>query len=121
MTVSSGTIAVMRAGLVEYEEALAMQRQFHDEIAEGVRPNSLILIEHPPVYTAGRRTENSDRPIDGTKVVEVDRGGKITFNGTGQLVGYPIVKLAEPLDVAGLVRVLESALIQVCKELQMFT
>ena len=118
MTVSSGTIAVMRAGLVEYEEALAMQRQFHNEIAEGDRPNSLILIEHPPVYTAGRRTENSDRPIDGTKVIEVDRGGKITFHGPGQLVGYPIVKLAEPLDVVGFVRVLESALIQVCNEYQ---
>ena len=116
MTVGFGTIALKQAGLVDYQAALEIQRQFHSEVAEGKRPNTLILLEHPPVYTAGRRTEDSDRPIDGSPVIEVDRGGKITFHGPGQLVGYPIVKLAEPIDVVEFVRQIEDALIAVCGE-----
>jgi lipoyl(octanoyl) transferase len=116
MTVSARTIALKRAGLVDYEIALELQRQFHEEIANGFRPDTVIFIEHPPVYTAGRRTDISDRPLDGTKVIEVDRGGKITFHGPGQLVGYPIIKLANPMDVVGFVRELEGALIAVCAE-----
>lgn len=116
MTVGFGTIALKQAGLMDYQAALEIQRQFHSEVAEGKRPNTLILLEHPPVYTAGRRTEDSDRPIDGSPVIEVDRGGKITFHGPGQLVGYPIVKLAEPIDVVEFVRQIEDALIAVCGE-----
>jgi lipoyl(octanoyl) transferase len=108
-------IAVSRSGLVEYQVALEIQRKFHSEVAENKRRNSLLLLEHPSVYTAGRRTELSDRPQDDTKVIDVDRGGKITWHGPGQLVGYPIVKLANRLDVVGFVRVLEGALINTCK------
>jgi len=86
------TIAISRAGLVGYEEALVMQRQFHQEIVAGTRPNSLILLEHPSVFTAGKRTQDFERPTDGTPVIDVDRGGRITWHGPGQLVGYPFVK-----------------------------
>ena len=112
---TSGRIAVARSGLVEYENALNIQRNFHAEIVADLRPNTLILLEHPSVYTAGRRTDISDRPSDGTPVIDVDRGGKITWHGPGQLVGYPIVKLANRLDVVGFVRQLESALINTCE------
>ena len=86
------------------------------EVVEGARPSTLMLLEHPSVYTAGRRTLDSERPNDGTPVINVDRGGKITWHGPGQLVGYPIVKLLKRHDVVGFVREIESALIQVCKE-----
>lgn len=109
-------IALKKLGLLEYEEALELQRSFHSEIAEGVRPNTLILLEHPPVFTAGRRTAPDEMPTDGSKVIEVDRGGKITFHGPGQIVGYPIIKLKKPNDVVGFVRVVELALIEVCRE-----
>ena len=92
-TLTTGQIAVARSGLVDYESALKMQRDFHAEIVADERPNTLILLEHPSVYTAGRRTAISDRPTDDTPVIDVDRGGKITWHGPGQLVGYPIVKL----------------------------
>lgn len=116
MPLSVGEIALKRIGLVDYEEALTLQRQFHDEVASGTRPNTLLLLEHPPVYTAGRRTEDSELPIDGSRVIKVDRGGKITFHGPGQIVGYPIMKLKDSFDVVGFVRVLELALIRVCEE-----
>ena len=109
-------IALKKLGLLEYEEALELQRTFHSEIAEGVRPNTLILLEHPPVFTAGRRTAPDEMPTDGSKVIEVDRGGKITFHGPGQIVGYPIIKLKNSNDVVGFVRVVELALIEVCRE-----
>ncbi len=102
-------------GLVDYEEALASQRRIHAEVAEGLRPNTLILLEHPSVYTAGRRTEIHERPLDGTPVIDVDRGGKITWHGIGQIVGYPIVKLLNRNDVVGFVREIETAIIAVCK------
>ena len=109
-------LALKKLGLVEYEPALELQREFHGSIADRNRPNTLILLEHPPVYTAGRRTLESELPHDGSRVIEVDRGGKITFHGPGQLVGYPIIKLKNPNDVVGFVREIETALIEVCKE-----
>jgi len=103
-------------GLVEYEQALAAQRKIHNGVASGVTPNTLILLQHPSVYTAGRRTSVEDRPTDSTPVIDVDRGGKITYHGPGQLVGYPIVKLRNRNDVVGFVREIETALIEVCRE-----
>jgi lipoyl(octanoyl) transferase len=111
---TSPVIEISRAELVEYEQALAMQRQFHKEIVAGIRPNSLILLEHPSVFTAGKRTQDFERPTDGTPVIDVDRGGRITWHGPGQLVGYPIVKLLKPTELVGFVRTLESALIEIC-------
>ena len=107
-------IAITQAGLVEYNEALAMQREFHQGVVSNQRTNSLILLEHPSVYTAGKRTQDFERPSDGTPVIDVDRGGRITWHGPGQLVGYPIVKLLKPTELVGFVRTLESALIEVC-------
>jgi lipoyl(octanoyl) transferase len=111
---SASAIVVSRAGLVEYQQALAMQRQFHQEVVARTRPNSLILLEHPSVFTAGKRTQDFERPTDGTPVIDVDRGGRITWHGPGQLVGYPIVKLLKPTELVGFVRTLESALIEIC-------
>jgi lipoyl(octanoyl) transferase len=105
-----------RAGLVEYSEALSMQRSIHSEVAQGVRPNTMILLEHPSVYTAGKRTTAIEKPTDGTPVIDVDRGGKITWHGPGQLVGYPIVQLAKPSELVGFVREIEAGLIKVCAE-----
>ncbi len=102
---------------VEYERAWAMQRELHARVVAGAAPDTVLLLEHPPVYTAGRRTHPADRPFDGTPVIDVDRGGRITWHGPGQIVGYPIVKLASPVDVVAYVRRLEEALIGVCAEL----
>ncbi len=107
-------LQVVRAGTVPYDEAWALQRELHAARVDGTGPDTLLLLEHPSVYTAGRRTEPHERPVDGTPVVDVDRGGKITWHGPGQLVGYPIVALPDPVDVVAHVRRLESALIQVC-------
>jgi lipoyl(octanoyl) transferase len=107
---------VIHAGLVEYHTALATQRAIHSEVSQSSLENTLILLEHPSVYTAGRRTLDSEKPMDGTPVVDVDRGGKITWHGPGQLVGYPIVRLANPHELVGFVRTIEAALIKVCKE-----
>ncbi len=108
------TLEVLRLGLVDYEEAWARQREVHARVVEGTGPDTLLLLEHPPVYTAGKRTEPHERPFDGTPVIDVDRGGKITWHGPGQLVGYPIVRLPDPVDVVAHVRRLEQALIEVC-------
>ena len=102
---------------MEYVEALELQRALHGEIAEGQRENTLVLLEHPSVYTAGKRTQDHERPHDGTPVIDVDRGGKITWHGLGQLVGYPIVRLAKPTELVGFVREIETALIATCLEL----
>ncbi len=115
-TISGATIALTRQGLVDYQIALESQRRIHDEVAAGRRPNTLILLEHPSVYTAGRRTEAHERPLDGTPVIDVDRGGKITWHGEGQLVGYPIVRLKNRNEVVGFVREIESGLIKVVEE-----
>ena len=102
---------------MDYEQAWQMQRELHTDVVNGIQKNILILLEHPSVYTAGRRTEEFERPQDGSNVIEVDRGGRITWHGPGQLVGYPIIKLLEPTEVVGFVREIESALINVCAEL----
>ena len=102
---------------MEYQQAWQLQRAIHANVANGIQENTLVLLEHPSVYTAGRRTEEFERPVDGTDVIDVDRGGRITWHGPGQLVGYPIIKLSEPTEVVGFVREIESALINVCVEL----
>jgi lipoyl(octanoyl) transferase len=107
-------LEIVQAGLVPYEEAWAMQRELHERRVVGDVPDTMLLLEHPSVYTAGRRTEPHERPFDGTPVIDVDRGGKITWHGPGQLVGYPIVALPDPIDVVAYVRRLEVALIEVC-------
>jgi lipoyl(octanoyl) transferase len=107
-------LEIVRAGLVPYEEAWAQQREVHARRVAGEAPDTLLLLEHPSVYTAGKRTEPHERPQDGTPVIDVDRGGKITWHGPGQLVGYPIVALPDPVDVVAYVRRLEEALIEVC-------
>ena len=114
-------LQVVRAGTVPYEEAWAMQRELHAARVDGAGPDTLLLLEHPSVYTAGRRTEPHERPFDGTPVIDVDRGGKITWHGPGQLVGYPIVALPDPVDVVAHVRRLEAALIEVCDGLGVAT
>jgi len=101
---------------VPYLEGLALQRTIHKEVAAGIRPDTCILLEHEGVYTAGKRTEDSERPDDGTEVIDVDRGGKITWHGPGQLVGYPIMQLPNPIDVVGYVRWLEQILVDVCAD-----
>jgi lipoyl(octanoyl) transferase len=106
---------------MEYQEAWDFQRTIHEEVASGSRPNTLLLLEHPSVYTAGRRTETAERPADGTPVIDVDRGGRITWHGPGQLVGYPIVKLQKPTELVGFVREIEAALIRVCNDLGVAT
>ncbi|MBJ7453786.1 MAG: lipoyl(octanoyl) transferase LipB, partial [Blastococcus sp.] len=110
-------LQVVRAGVVPYEQAWEMQREVHARRVAGEGPDTLLLLEHPSVYTAGKRTEAHERPADGTPVVDVDRGGKITWHGPGQLVGYPIVALPDPVDVVAYVRRLEGALIDVCAAL----
>lgn len=104
-----------RLGQVRFEEAWELQREIHAAVVAQDMPDTLLLLEHPSVYTAGRRTQPEDRPLDGTPVIDVDRGGRITWHGPGQLVGYPIVHLAQPMDVVGYVRRLEELLIITCE------
>lgn len=103
--------------LVPYVDGWDLQRRVHSDVVDGARPDTLILLEHEAVYTAGKRTEPQERPQDGTPVIDVDRGGKITWHGPGQLVGYPIVRLPEPMDVVAHVRRLERLLIDVLRPL----
>jgi lipoyl(octanoyl) transferase len=113
---NAAPIEVRQLGTVGYDKAWQMQRDLvADRVAGG--PDTLLLLEHPSVYTAGRRTQPHERPVDGTPVIETDRGGKITWHGPGQLVGYPIIGLADPIDVVNYVRRLEESLIAVCNEL----
>ncbi len=109
-------IESMRLGTLNYQTAWDLQKSIHIDVANSFRKNSLLLLEHPPVYTAGRRTLLEERPTDGSEVIDVDRGGKITFHGPGQLVGYPIVRLRESENVVGFVREIEKSLIEVCNE-----
>lgn len=101
---------------VDYEQAWELQRQTHAKVVSGESPDTVLLMEHAPVYTAGKRTEPQERPKDGTPVVDVDRGGKITWHGPGQVTGYPIVRLPAPIDVVAYVRALEEMMIRVCAE-----
>jgi lipoyl(octanoyl) transferase len=126
-TTVTGTppVTVVRAGTVDYQTAWDEQRRIHAEIVAGERPATVLLLEHPSVYTAGKLTEPWDRPFDGTPVIDVDRGGKITWHGPGQLVGYPIIKLPVVrgglADVVAHVRRIESLLITVCAEFGLAT
>ena len=106
---------------VDYQRAWEIQREVHSQVVSGSRPNTVLLLEHDGVYTAGKRTEDEERPVDGTPVIDVDRGGKITWHGPGQLVGYPIMRLPEPIDVVGYVRWLEQVLIDSIAELGLHT
>ncbi|MGC4111622.1 MAG: lipoyl(octanoyl) transferase LipB [Nocardioides sp.] len=103
---------------VEYQAAWDAQRRLHEQVVSGAEPDTVWLLEHPPVFTAGKRTAPSDRPADpgGAPVIDVDRGGMITFHGPGQLVGYPIVRLPDHVKVVDYVRRLEEALIAVCAD-----
>jgi len=106
---------------VDYQKAWDLQREVHSEVVSGVREDTVLLLEHDGVYTAGKRTEDEERPQDGTPVIDVDRGGKITWHGPGQLVGYPIMKLPDPIDVVGYVRWLEQVLIDSIAEFGLYT
>lgn len=101
---------------VPYREGWELQRRIHADVVSGIRADTLLLLEHEAVYTAGKRTELHERPTDGTPVIDVDRGGKITWHGPGQLVGYPIVRLGEPVDVVAHVRRIERLLIDALRE-----
>ena len=111
---------IRRLGQVGYDDAWDLQRATHAAVADGAE-DVVLLLEHEGVYTAGRRTEPWERPTDGSRVVDVDRGGRITWHGPGQLTGYPIVRLAEPLDVVSYVRRLEQVLIDACAALDLET
>lgn len=116
MAIEVAEISTLHLGLMDYEKCWQLQRNIHDEVASGARKNTLILVEHLSVFTAGRRTQISERPQDGTPVVDVDRGGQITWHGPGQIVGYPIVYLEKRNEVVGFVRTLEDALIKTIAE-----
>ncbi|WP_327041575.1 lipoyl(octanoyl) transferase LipB [Micromonospora ureilytica] len=116
MTTTTPGLTAVRAGLLDYQAAWDEQRRLHESVVAGERGDTVLLLEHPSVYTAGKRTEPWDRPMDGTPVVDVDRGGKITWHGPGQLVGYPILRLPDPVDVVAYVRRTEELLIDVCAE-----
>lgn len=107
--------------LVDYHEAWDLQRAVHADVVAERKPATVLLVEHTPVYTAGRRTHQDERPTDGTPVIDVDRGGKVTWHGPGQLVAYPIIPLPDPVDVVAYVRRLEDAVMQVCAHLDMQT
>ena len=115
------TVTRLGPDLVDYTTAWDLQRSIHEQVVTGAATDTLLLLEHEAVYTAGRRTDPLSRPMDGTPVVDVDRGGQITWHGPGQLVGYPIVQLPMPLDVVAHVRRLESALIDSCADLGLAT
>ncbi|MDP9183706.1 MAG: lipoyl(octanoyl) transferase LipB [Actinomycetota bacterium] len=108
---------IRRLGQVDYGEAWALQQRLHDAVVEGTQGDVVLLLEHEPVYTAGKRTQPWERPLDGSRVVDVDRGGKITWHGLGQITGYPILRLPDPIDVVAYVRRLEQVLIDVCDQL----
>ena len=119
-------LAVVRAGTVEYLTAWEEQRRLHQAVVEGSAPDTVLLLQHPPVYTAGKRTQPWERPFDGTPVIDVDRGGQITWHGPGQIVGYPIMRLTavpggHAMDVVAYVRRVERMLIAVCAELGVAT
>ena len=109
-------LSFVHLGLLAYDDAWAEQRRVHAQRVAGEIPDTVLLVQHPPVYTAGKRTASYERPTDGTPVIDVDRGGRITWHGPGQLVGYPIVRLPDPMDVVAYVRRLEDVLIRTCAD-----
>lgn len=119
-TVSHMAFTMERLGyhpqLVDYRDAWSLQTRYHDDVVRGERPSTLLLLEHDAVYTAGKRTEDHERPSDGTPVIDVDRGGKITWHGPGQLVAYAIYRLQDPKDVRLFVEQIEQALIALMAE-----
>jgi len=114
--ITQNLLRVEELGVIDYLSAWQMQKEIQEKVIIRIDPNTLLLLQHPSVYTAGRRTEITDRPLDNTPVIDVDRGGKITWHGLGQIVGYPIIKLKNSTDVVGFVRELETALIAICDE-----
>jgi lipoyl(octanoyl) transferase len=114
-------LKTIRAGLVDYQSAWDLQKELHAQRVNDDITDTVLLLQHPPVFTAGKRTEPWERPMDGTPVIDVDRGGKITWHGPGQLVGYPIVRLPHPMDVVAYVRRTEQLLIDVCADLGVHT
>jgi len=109
-------LRVEELGVIDYLRAWELQKEIQEKVINDTEPNTLLILQHPSVYTAGRRTEITDRPFDNTPVIDVDRGGKITWHGLGQIVGYPIIKLKNSTEVVGFVRELETALIEICDE-----
>ena len=111
------TLEFSRLGLapefVEYTRGWDIQRELHESVLAGTAPSTVLLLEHAAVYTAGKRTEDHERPFDGTPVVPVDRGGKLTWHGPGQLVGYPIIKLKNKAGIRDYVDRLEAVIIAV--------
>ena len=116
MAIAVSEISVLHLGLMDYEKSWSLQRELHQYVADGSKPNTLILVEHPSVFTAGRRTDALERPQDGTPVIDVDRGGRITWHGPGQIVGYPIIRLEKKNELVGFVRNLEDAIIETLSE-----
>ena len=114
-------LTAVRVGVLDYQTAWDEQRRLHAAVVAGEQADTVLLLEHPSVYTAGKRTGPLDRPMDGTPVIDVDRGGKITWHGPGQLVGYPILRLPDPVDVVAYVRRTEQMLIDVCAEFGLAT
>jgi len=114
--VTQNLLRVEELGVIDYISAWQMQKEIQEKVINNIEPNTLLILQHPSVYTAGRRTEITDRPLDNTPVIDVDRGGKITWHGLGQIVGYPIIKLKNSTDVVGFVRDLETSLISICDE-----
>jgi lipoyl(octanoyl) transferase len=114
--VTQNLLIVEELGVIDYLSAWQIQKEIQKKVINNIDPNTLLILQHPSVYTAGRRTEITDRPLDNTPVLDVDRGGKITWHGLGQIVGYPIIKLKNSTDVVGFVRELETALIEICDE-----
>jgi len=114
--ITQNLLRVEELGVIDYLSAWQMQKEIQEKVIIRIDPNTLLLLQHLSVYTAGRRTEITDRPLDNTPVIDVDRGGKITWHGLGQIVGYPIIKLKNSTDVVGFVRELETALIAICDE-----
>jgi len=116
-TILSSKLVIQHLGLVDYLPTWELQRSIQEKVIADEAPNTLLLLEHNSVYTAGRRTEEQDKPFDGTPVIATDRGGKITWHGPGQLIGYPIVKLKNRNDVVGFVREIENSLISALLEI----
>lgn len=111
-------INLLDKGPISYQEGLDYQYKIHTEVASGLREDTVLLLEHSSVYTAGKRSEDHELPNDGTEVIQTNRGGKITWHGPGQLIGYPIMRLPQPIDVVGYVRWLENLLISVLSQFE---